>query len=326
MQAQLREIPGVAAVTVASNVPLTGENSETSLFREGDAPLPDDAPRRHTYFSTVGTGYFATMGIPLVQGRDFTAGDRSGALPVAIVNETFAQRLWPGESAIGKRVSLGGAHGPWMEIVGVARRIRYNSLGEDPPVFLYLPHLQNAQRDLRTIVRLREGAPPVAVTRAIMTTVRALDPALAPPTVKPMDEEQRIVLLPARLGAGLTGAFGTLALLLAAVGIFGVAAYAVAQRQREIGIRSALGARTASIIRTVLGDTVVTVAVGGAIGLLLAAGAGKLLSSQLYGVGAFDPVTFVATPLVLGLVAFAASFVPARRAARVDPVIALRSE
>jgi ABC-type antimicrobial peptide transport system permease subunit len=175
-------------------------------------------------------------------------------------------------------------------------------------------------------LRLASGVTPVSITRDVVGAVRLLDPSLPPPTVRALEEEQRIVLLPAQIGAGLTGAFGMLALLLAGVGIFGVAAFAVAQRTRELGIRSALGAQAPRLVLGVLTDTVRTVAIGGAAGLLLALGLARLLSSQLYGVSAFDPVIFVSAPLLLILVSTIATLIPAQRAARVNPVDALRTE
>ena len=171
---------------------------------------------------------------------------------------------------------------------------------------------------------LADGASVPSVSAGVISAVRALDPAIPPPTVRLLSDEQRIVLVPARLGAGLTGAFGGLALLLAAVGIFGVAAFDVSLRRRELGIRSALGAPASSILRAVLGETVRTVLAGAVVGLALAMVLGRLLSSQLYGVSAIDPATFLVTPLVLVVVAVAATLAPAHRAVRIDPADALR--
>ena len=322
LEQRLGALPGVTGVTNASMVPLTGENSQTSVFRDGVA----DDEGTQTYLSRVGAGYFETMRIPLVAGREIASTDRIGAPAVAIVNETFARRFWPGESALGRRISIEGRNGPWMEVVGVSRDIKYNSLGEDAPIYLYEASAQRPAQNLTVHLRLTSGTPVASIERAVVSVVRSLDPAIAPPTVRLLEAEQRIVLLPARLGAGLTGAFGGLALLLAGVGIFGVAAFAVAQRTRELGIRSALGAQTGSLVSGVLADTVRTVAIGAGAGLLLALGLSRLLASQLTGVGTFDPPTFIGTPVLLVLVAVIATAVPARRAARVNPVEALRSD
>ena len=320
VHSRVRELPGVVGVTGASIVPLSGSNAESAMYLEGDAA---DA-QRQTYTVSVTPGYFSTMRMPLLRGREFTESDRAGATPVAIVNETMEKQLWPGASAIGKRISMGGATGPWLEIVGVSRAIRYNSLGETPPVFLYVPFEQVGNDALTLHIVLADGASVPSVSAGVISAVRALDPAIPPPTVRLLSDEQRIVLVPARLGAGLTGAFGGLALLLAAVGIFGVAAFDVSLRRRELGIRSALGAPASSILRAVLGETVRTVLAGAVVGLALAMVLGRLLSSQLYGVSAIDPATFLVTPLVLVVVAVAATLAPAHRAVRIDPADALR--
>ncbi len=320
LESRLRESPGVAAVTAATVAPLTGSNAETSIQRDGD----DVGNRHHTYFVSITPTYFATMRMSLVAGREFIASDRAGAPGVAIVNETFAKQLWPDQSPIGKRIRFDGGDGSWLEVVGVSRPIRYNSLGETPPVFLYVPFAQQSDHGLNLHVVLAPGASVPVVSRRIVETLRALDPAVPPPTVRRLTDAQRVVLLPAQLGAALTGVFGGLALLLAAIGIFGVAAFEVSQRTRELGIRSALGAPAAAILRVVLSDTVRTVVIGGSVGIALALALGRVLSSQLYGVSAVDPFTFVVTPVLLALVAAAATFVPARRAVSVDPAVALR--
>jgi ABC-type antimicrobial peptide transport system permease subunit len=213
-----------------------------------------------------------------------------------------------------------------MDIVGVARDIKYNSLGEETPIYVYRASAQQPAQNLAVHLRLTSGTTVAAITRDVVGIVRSLDPAIAPPTVRLLEDEQRIVLLPAKLGAGLTGAFGGLALLLAAVGIFGVAAFAVAQRTRELGIRSALGAQTGRLVSSVLAETVRTVVIGASVGLVLAVGLSRLLASQLTGVETFDPPTFIGTPVLLVLVAVIATAVPARRAARVNPVEALRAD
>lgn len=319
LESRLRESPGVAAVTAATVAPLTGSNAETSIQSDGD----DVGNRHHAYFVSITPTYFSTMRMTLVAGREFIASDRAGAPGVAIVNETFAEQLWPDQSPLGKRILFAGSDGPWLEVVGVSHPIRYNSLDETPPVFLYVPFAQQSDHGLNLHVVLAPGASVPVVSRRIVETLRALDPAVPPPTVRRLTDAQRVVLLPAQLGAALTGVFGGLALLLAAIGIFGVAAFDVSQRTRELGIRSALGAPTAAILRVVLSDTVRTVVIGGSVGIALALALGRVLSSQLYGVSAVDPFTFVVTPLLLALVAAAATFVPAPRAVSVDPAVAL---
>ena len=325
--AAARALPGVENAAVAAIVPLTLENMETVFLVDGAPPLADDVPRPRTYLNVVDEGYFDTVGIRIVRGRAFTRQDREGAVKVAVVNETLAARTWPGQDPIGKRVLVGG-EGPeeWRVVVGVAANIRYNTLGEDPPIFTYLPVAQNYHDSLVVQVRARDAGTIPAVRRELMDTIRGLDRTLPPPTIRPAAEEMQVVLLPAKVGAGLLGVFGLLALLLAGVGIFGVASNNVAQHTREIGIRTALGARPQVVVRWVLGHTARNVGWGAAIGLMLACGLGQLMTSFLYGVSPADPVTFAIVPVILALAAALAGAVPARRAARVDPVVALRTE
>jgi len=317
---ETRTIPGVQSATLANVVPLSGSNNQTSTWIEGVTvgtgerlPLP--------YFNVVGTEYLRTLGIPLVRGRDIASTDSPTSERVAIVNETMARQFWPGMDALGRRVSISGGNGPWIRVVGVAKDTRYNSLGETAPPFMYLPLTQNYQRSMVLQVRSR-GA--TTIGEAIGRTVRALDPQL--PAVRPvsLESDMQLALLPAKAGAALLGAFGSLALLLATVGIYGVASFTVARRTREIGIRAALGAQRGDVLRLVVGESLRRVAIGLSIGLLAALGLGRALASQLYGVGAVDAVTFTLTPVVLGGVAVIASWIPARRAARVDPLVALR--
>lgn len=322
LRRRVAELPGVEGVTATSVVPLSGSNSGTTIHLEG---MSEDQGIS-TYLSTVTPEYFSTMRIPLRAGREFLDTDRAGAPLAMIVNETLAAQLWPGQTALGKRLSIDGPTGPWREVVGVSGAIKYHTLGESPPIFLYLPFAQNRTGDITVQARLAPGASESEAARAIVAAVRQLDPAVPPPRVRSLVDDQRIVLLPARMSAAFTGSLGALALLLAAVGIFGVAAFEVSQRTRELGIRAALGAPASAMLRSVLGETVVTVVVGGAAGLALAVGFAQVIESQLYGVGPVDPLTFLSVPLVLVAVAVAATIVPARRAMRMDPAVALRQE
>jgi len=322
LSARVRDIPGVTAVTSATVAPLTFENSEITLWIEGQES-PDAI---HTYFNVVGPGYFDSMRMSLVAGREFGTTDGIGASEVAVVNENFARRFYGAASPIGKRIATESATGPWIEIVGVSRNIRYNSLGEEGPSFLYRPVSQFGTRNLILHVVTAPGVPVNEVGKQVVRATRELDPSIPPPTVKALADEQQVMMLPARLGAGLTGLFGALALLLASVGIFGVAAFDVSQRTRELGIRAALGASGGSLIKLVLRDTMRTVAIGAVTGLVLALAVAKLLQSQLYGVGFADPLTFIGTPLLLVVVAGLATLMPARRALGVDPAVALREE
>ncbi len=321
--ADVREIPGVQSATLANVVPLSGSNNQTSIWIEGTKATPRQRLPQ-AYYNVVATDYLRTLGIPLVRGRDITVTDSPGSDPVIVVNETMARRFWPTDDALGKRLSLAGPTGPWVTVVGIARDTRYNSLGETTPPFMYLPITQSYQSSM--VVQLRVTGSPNTVGDAVGRVVKTIDPQL--PAVRPttLDADMQLSLLPARVGATLLGVFGALALLLATVGIYGVASFAVARRTREIGIRAALGAQRADLLRLVVGESMRRVAIGLAIGLAGALGLARVLASQLYGVGAVDPVTFTATPLILGAVALVASWVPARRAARVDPLMALRAD
>ena len=322
---QARATPGVRAASVAAIVPLGGSNMQTLVWASGvRGDRPDGS--RLVYFNTVGDGYFETLRLPIVRGREFTAVDRDGAPGALVVNETMARRLWPDGDALGRRVSLDGPGGPWLTVVGVARDAKYNSVGEDTPAFMYLAAAQSTRAEM--VLHARAADPTTAATlgRTLRAAVVSMDPLLPPPTVATIDDDMRISMLPAQLGAAFTAVFGGLALLLAAVGIYGVVAFAVARRTREIGVRAALGAAPARLVRRMMAEAGRAVAVGLAIGLALTLLVERLLGSALYGIGAVDPVTLVAAPLVLGLAASLAAYLPARRATRVSPTVALRSE
>jgi len=323
---RIRAIPGVASAAIGRLTPLTGSNSQTTYFREG-VPAPTTiTDEQMVYFNRVGPGYFGTMQIPLVRGREFAATDRAGATPVVVINAAMAARLWPNESAIGKRISMQGPDGPWIEIVGVAGDVKFTSLSEGPVNFVYLPSLQGFHDEMVIEVRAVDGSNLGALGGTIGEAVRALDPVIAPPIVRPTAENMRVVLVPARIGASLMAVLGGIAALLAGLGMFGVTSYLVAQRTREIGVRMALGARPTHVLGSVLGGTARLLAIGGAIGVIAALGFGRLIASQLYGVSASDPVTFIAVPLALAAVAIIAGYVPARRALSVDPTVAMRAE
>ena len=324
--ARIRAIPGVAAAAIGRLTPLTGGNSQTTYFREGEPAPTRITDENMVYFNRVGPAYFSTMQIPLLRGRDFAATDRTGAPHVVVINATMAWRLWPNESAIGKRLSMQGPDGPWLEVVGIARDVKFTSLNEPPVNFLYLASLQGFHDEMVIEVRAVDGSNLGALGSTIGEAVRALDPVIAPPIVRPTAENMRVVLIPARIGASLMAVLGGIAALLAGLGMFGVTSYLVAQRTREIGVRMALGARPAHVLGSVLGGTARLLAIGGAMGVVAALGFGRLIASQLYGVSASDPVTFVAVPLSLAAVALIAGYVPARRALSVDPTIAMRAE
>ncbi len=318
--------PSVRSATLAALVPLGGSNMQVGVWTPEVAGT-DSRAGLAPYFNVVGPDYFRTLGIGLVAGRDFGA-DVAGSEQVAIVNEQMARRLAPDgqvAGALGRRFSMSGPTGPWITVIGVARDVRYNTLGEKTPEFMYRPLAQLHRADMVLQVKTLPGNE-AALRRTLPAVVRELEARLPPPRASSLSEDMRISLLGAQIGAALLGAFGALALLLATIGIYGVASYSVAQRTRELGIRSALGATSHDVVRMVIGQSLRVASIGTAIGLLLAMAVAKLIASQLYGVGATDPVTFIGMPVFLVGVALVATLAPAIRATRVDPAVALRSE
>ena len=317
-------LPEVRSVALGALIPLGGSNMQTGLWLRGSAAGGERAPYQ-PYFNIVDDDYFRTLGIEIIAGRAFGPEDAALDGNVAVVNEQFARRLAPDGRIIGAEFSVDGPQGPWTTVIGVARNIRYNTLGERTPDFMYLSFKRRFRAEMVLHARTTpEGE--IALRRAIPGVVRELDPQLPPVVANSLSDDMRIVLLPAQLGAALLGVFGTLALLLASLGIYGVASYSVAQRTRELGIRSALGAAPRNLMQMILGQSLRVAGIGMLIGMVFALGAARLLASQLYGVSSTDPATFIAMPLFLIGIAALATWVPARRATRVDPVVALRSE
>jgi predicted permease len=281
-------------------------------------PTPD-LPGHQVLTNVVAPRYFASMGIPLLRGRDFGSEDRAGGRPVAIVNETLARRFFDGD-AVGRTIWISGAE---AEIVGVARDGKYRSIGEPAEPFLYLPLAQSYAPRAHLIVGLDPAAP--APLGAVGQAVTSAESGLSGDRLEPLARTVDASLFPARMGALLLGGFGVLALLLAVIGVYGVLAYSVGQRTREIGIRIALGAARRDVLRLVMGEGMLLVGAGLVIGLALAVAATRLLASFLYGISPTDAVTFGGVLFLLSGAALAASWLPARRASRVDPMVALRN-
>ena len=316
-------LPGVQSAAFAAVVPLSGSNMETRILPEGMAA----ASRRDypsTYVNVIGPRYFETLRIPLRAGRELLSTDVATAPRVAIVNESAARKLWRTTNALGKRFHWGGEDGPLVEVVGVAANADYVSPGEAPKPTIYLPYTQEQRGEMT--LQLRTNADLPSVRRAIDAVLRTWAPTLPPPPVVRMEEDMAISLLPVRAGTLLLGAFGMLALMLAATGIYGVAAYSVETRRREIGIRAALGATRARLLRMVLWESGRRVVTGALIGSLLTVGVAAGLSKVLYGVRPLDPIAGATAILVICAVALFATIGPARRAAGADPVAAMRRE
>jgi len=316
-----KSIPGVAAAAVSSNG-LFGGSIAATIFREGEQADPNN---RGTLVNLddVTPGHFDTLRIPFLRGRDFTDFDRENTTPVVIINEATANLLWPGQGALGKRFSM--ATDPTMfQVVGVVANSVVLRIGEDPQPVAYLPMRQQYSPFATLVVRTTGN--PESVLAAVRTQIQQLDKNLALTNGLTVQQLLAQGLWPARMGAALLGLFGFLALILASIGIYGVLAYSVAQRTAEIGIRMAMGAQPAQVLRLVLSQGMRLAALGAAVGLVAAFPVARLASGLLYSVSAADPITYGGITFLLMSVALLACYIPARRAARIDPLVALRFE
>ncbi len=319
---RVRALPGVRAAGLIRSLPLGLEYSTTSVYPEGK-PQPRAEEMPSAMYENVSRGYFAAMSIPLVGGRDFAESDTAKSPRVAIINETLAAKFWPGENPVGKHLFSGNSGKTTVEVIGVARNGKYFSLGEIPPLAIYYPLRQAYASNAALVVRTSDD-PQSAISR-VRGQVQDLDPLLPVYEVKTLKEHMRLALFPLHAGAVAVGSFGLLAMILAAVGIYGVMAYTVDQRRQEIGIRMALGARASDVWKMVLRQGVIITAIGMVLGLICTIGLSGIIASLLYGVSATDAQTFLFISVLLAAVALAACFFPARRATEVDPVAAIRS-
>ncbi|HTQ81149.1 MAG TPA: ADOP family duplicated permease, partial [Thermoanaerobaculia bacterium] len=315
---RLSAIPGVAAATLAQAGPFQGALAR-SVFVDGRETSSDGTLIQA---NGVGPRYFETLGVPLLAGRELTEADRAGA-PVAVINQFMAEKFFPGENPVGQRFRFFGETRP-IEIVGVARNAKYFSLSEPPQPYIYLPLPHRYVGGLTLLVRA--ASDPAAILPTAERQVRDLDKQLPLTGVATLRQVISDDLWAPRLGAGLLGLFGALALLLAAVGLYGVMSFSVAQREREIGVRMALGARPGEVVGLVLFQGMGIVALGLAAGLIIAFAASHLAATLLYGVSPTDPLAFSLTSVLLALVGLASTFLPARRATAVDPMLVLRQE
>jgi len=320
---RLQGLPGVQRASFAGPLPLDQYNYGANVTIEGRVPRTANE-RLNIGYSIVGHDYFETMNTPIVQGRAFTERDNENAPRVAIINETMARRYWPGQNPIGKRLRLGGEQSPWLEVAGVARDGKYITLGEPPTDYFFLPFWQNY--DGRMTLLAHMAGDPESVIAGIRREVKALDEQLPVYGVRDAPEFlDRILSGPKSIAATVSG-FGLLALLLAAIGLYGVMSYAVAERTREIGVRMALGAQPRDLSRMILRQGLRLSLGGVALGLAGALGLARLLQGLLYDMSATDPLTFTVIALSLVVVAMLACWIPARRATKVDAMVALRCE
>ncbi|MCM3874112.1 MAG: ABC transporter permease [Pyrinomonadaceae bacterium] len=317
-------LPGVQAASVARLIPL-GDNSNSSrpILKEGETLAPGSAGR-DILNNVVSPGSFKTLQIPILAGRDFDERDRKGVPRVVIVNERMAQMLWPGESAIGKRIFVGANSPDAIEVVGVVKTGKYRSLAEDPRPYYYSPMAQRGSSGMTLMVRT--SGDPSALVGAIRSEAQAIDRRIPLFAIKTMSEHMTWALWAPNMAATLALAFGVVALLLSAVGLYSVMAYIVSQRTREVGIRMALGAKRGDVLRLITSEGMKMAAIGVVIGFGLSLALARVLSSVLIGISAYDLTTFILVPLLLAVVAFVACLVPARRAAKVNPLVALRYE
>jgi putative ABC transport system permease protein len=320
---EVAALPGVVSVGATQSLPLTGSDSRTLIGIEG-RPVVPLAERPIVSMGIVSEDYLKTMGIPLLQGRFFTDQDKENAPTTVIINQSFARRFFPDEDPIGKRILGFGAAPQSREIIGVVGDVRHFGLDSSPAEAIYFS--SNQRPALAMAVVVKTAGPPLSLTAAVRGSVLAIDKDQPIANLQTMDEivsgsisNQRFILL-------LLGLFAAVALALAAIGIYSVMAYTVTQRTGEIGLRMALGAQTRDVLKLVVGQGMWMALIGVAVGIGGAFALTRVMTSLLFTVTATDPITFVAIPLILAIVALAACFVPARRAAKVDPMVALRYE
>jgi predicted permease len=318
---RLSALPGVESVTLADFSPLSFSIHSDYLQIEGYVPQPHEWMEISR--AIVGPNYFRTLRTSVISGREFTEADTVDSQLVAVVNQAFVDRYWPGANALGKQVTDGGDR---FTIVGVARNAKYRLLTSPTEPVIYLPIYQAFRSTQDTTIHLRTTGDPRAMASSVEETIHQLNRELPLFNVNPLSVTMQLGTLFGRVAATFAGSFGLLAMLLAAVGIYGVVAYTTRQRTREIGIRVALGAEKGGIYSLVLGQGFRLTLAGLVVGTVLALACTRLLKAQLFGVSETDAITFTSVGLLLAVVALVACHIPARRATQVDPMVALRHE
>jgi predicted permease len=320
MLERVRHLPGVQGATLTRVIPISGGGQRRGINLEGYQPRENEDTELNT--NVVGPDFFSTMGIPLVQGREFSAQDREGSPGVVIVNEELSQRYFGG-NALGKRLRM-GSDNPYLEIIGIARNAKYRNLREQTLPFIYIPLAQEYQAGMTVMVRT--AGDPVSQLAPLRSEMRSLNRDVPVFSVQTMTDRIGGQLAGDRLIAVLLSIFGIAALMLASIGIYGVVRYSVSQRTHEIGIRMALGAERGDILKLILRQGMSLILVGVGVGLSISLLLTRVLKNLLFGISATDPITFAVVVLVLGGVALLACYFPARRATKVDPLVALRYE
>ncbi|HZI61632.1 MAG TPA: ABC transporter permease [Pyrinomonadaceae bacterium] len=317
-------LPGVEAAAAARLLPLgDSSNSNGPVLKEGET-LARGSAGRTIMTNVISSGYFRAMQIPIVEGRDFDDRDHAKSQRVVIINQQMAESLWPGENAVGKRILIGAESRDLIEVAGVVKTGKYRNLAEDSKPYFYYPMTQRRPANMNLV--MRTSVDPRGLAGAIRKEVQNIDRSVPVSSVKTMTEHLTYALWAPNMAASFSLAFGVLAILLSAVGLYSVMAYVVSQRTREVGIRMALGANRADVMKMITVQGMRLAVIGVVIGLLLSLGLARALSSLLIGVSGYDVTTFVVVPSLLVLVAFIACYLPARRATKIDPLVALRYE
>ncbi len=322
---EVRQIPEVKSATYTKELPLAISSTRMSITIQDYKPVPGEDMELHTTW--IGPDYFRTLEIPMLRGRGFADRDSGNSRRVAVVNQEFAKRYWPGQDPLGKQIRIGwnaSDEEPSYEVIGVAKDSKYSYLGEKQLPFFYLSLFQRYESSVTLV--LKTDQQPQRLIPVLRSTVQGLDRNLPLYDIKTMDQHLELALLPARFAGSALGIFGVFAWILATLGIYGVVSYMVTRRTREIGIRMAIGANQSDVLRLILSQGMRLTAMGVLIGIGVGLAVMRFLSFLLYDVSPTDPFTFVAVPLSLTVVALFAAYIPARRAARVNPIVALRYE
>jgi predicted permease len=327
---RLGAVPGITGATVASRIPLWGSGGGAAALAWIPGLSPPDADGRRIGFAVVSPGYFPTLGTRIVRGRAVMDSDNETSAPAAVLNESAARLMWPAEDAIGKHFRLNGPNGRDVEVVGVAQDGRYLDLTETQRAYMFLPVFQEAQlfgsRWGADVLVVRTAGDAATQANAVRSALRSVDPNVSVLSMTTMDRHIRSALYGDRLIVQLSGSMGVLGLVLAAIGLFGVVSYSVTRRTREIGVRIALGAARSEIMRLVFGRALLLAGIGIALGVGLSIVFGRLMSSVVYGISVRDPLTIIAAATTMALVTLAGAAIPARRAASIDPIRALRAD
>jgi putative ABC transport system permease protein len=328
LEQRVRALPGVQLASLAYSAPMGYYNAGEYFEVEGQE-VTDQKRRPIASYNTISGDYFQVMRIPIVRGRSFTEQDNETAPRVAMVNEFMAKKFWPDKDPLGKRfrmVTSTGKPGDWTEVVGVTRDGKYTYIFEDPRPYIFLPLAQKFQS--QRVLQVRTAAAPEGIASSVLLTIRTLDAEL--PIFDVLSMEQQLEggngFFLMRMGAMFAGALGALGLALAVVGVYGVVSYAASQRTHEVGVRMALGAQRADILKLIVGQGLGLIGIGIVAGLVVSALLSRTIANMLFGISAYDPITFGGVVLLLGAVAIIACWIPARRASRVDPLVALRYE